>query len=125
MPKFVMTFNYSSGSWARMLKVADDRAAAVTALLEGLGGGLDRIFWGVETAVAIVIADLPDSVSATAAITAATETGAFKDVQVHEVLTQDQIHEVVTLASSVRGVYQPPGKTSVETELSLGGTPHP
>src|SRR5215472_15975586 len=114
MPKFVMTFSYSSGSWARMLKVADDRAAAVAALLEGLNGGLDRIYWGVETAVAIVIADLPDSVSATAAVTAATETGAFMDVQVHEVLTQDQIHDVVALASSVRGVFQPPGKSAVE-----------
>jgi hypothetical protein len=36
MPKFIMTFNYSSGTWARMLKVADDRVAAVTALLESL-----------------------------------------------------------------------------------------
>jgi uncharacterized protein with GYD domain len=117
MPKFVMTFSYSSASWARMLKVADDRAAAVAALMEGLNGKLERIYWGVETAVAIVIVELPDSVSATAAITAATETGAFKNVQVHEVLTQDQIRAVVELAASVRGIYEPPGKAAIETDL--------
>ena len=119
MPKFIMTFSYSSGSWARMLKVADDRVAAVSALLESLHGGLDAIYWGVETAQAYVIADLPDSVSATAAITAATETGAFKDVRVHEVLTQEQLRDVVALAKSAHGVYEPPGKAAIENELSF------
>ena len=56
--------------------------------------------------------------SATAAITAATETGAFKDVQVHEVLTQEQLRYVVALAQSAHGVYQPPGKAATENELS-------
>jgi hypothetical protein len=120
MAKFMMEFSYTSGSWARMLKVADDRAAAVAALLKHLRGSLDAIYWGVESAHAYVIADLPDSVSATAAITAATETGAFKDVQVHEVLTQDQIHDVVALAHSVKGVYQAPGSAAIETDSSIG-----
>jgi uncharacterized protein with GYD domain len=118
MSKFVMTFNYSSGSWARMLKVADDRAAAVSALLDHMDGRLDAIYWGVESAQAYVICDLPDSVSATAAVTAANETGAFKDVQVHEVLTQEQLRDVVALAQSAHGVYQPPGKAATENELS-------
>jgi hypothetical protein len=67
--------------------------------------------------VAVVIADLPDSLSATAAITAATETGAFRDVQIHEVLTHEQISDVVALAKSVQGVYQPPGRAAIETDL--------
>jgi uncharacterized protein with GYD domain len=119
MAKFMMFFNYSSGSWARMLKVADDRVAAVEALLEYLHGGLDAIYWGVETAQAVVIADLPDSVSATAAITAATETGAFKEVQVHEVLTQEQISDVVALARSAQGVFKPPGAAAIESDISI------
>jgi hypothetical protein len=38
MLKFMVTFNYSSASWARMLAVTDDRSSAVAALVETLGG---------------------------------------------------------------------------------------
>lgn len=123
MPKFVMTFTYSSGSWARMLKVADDRIKAVSALMEHLNGSLELMYWGVESAQAYVIADLPDSVSATAAVTAATETGAFKDVQVHEVLTQQQLRDVVTLAKSSGSFYHPPGTVEVEDEVDFLASP--
>ncbi|HYK26828.1 MAG TPA: GYD domain-containing protein [Streptosporangiaceae bacterium] len=121
MAKFLMTMSYSSGSWARMLKVADDRVAAVATLLEHLHGSLEGIYWGVETAHAYVIAELPDSLSATAAVTIATETGAFKDVQVHEVLTQEQIRDVVALAKSAEGIYRPPGAAAIENDGSLTG----
>jgi uncharacterized protein with GYD domain len=114
MPKFVIKFNHSSASWARMLTVADDRTAAVAALLEHLDGKLTAMYWEVEDAAAYVIGDLPDSLSAAAAITAATRTGAFKDVQVHQLLTQDQLREVIALAKSVEHVYRPPGVAVVE-----------
>jgi uncharacterized protein with GYD domain len=123
MPKFVMTFSYSSGSWARMLKVADDRVQAVSELMEHLNGSLELMYWGVESAQAYVIADLPDSVSATAAVTAATETGAFKDVQIHEVLTQQQLRDVVALAKSSSGFYHAPGSAAVEREVDFMASP--
>ena len=117
MLKFVMTFAYTSASWARMLKMPEDRAGAVAVLLEFLGGDLDSIYWGVENTSAHVIADLPDSVSAAAAVAAATRTGAFKDVQVHEVLTDEQLRDVVALARSTEGVYQPPGQATIERDI--------
>lgn len=117
MLKYVVVFVYSSASWARMLKVPEDRASAEAALLEHLGGSLDSIYWEVETASAYVIADLPDSVSAAAAITAATKTGAFKEVHVHEVLTRDQFREMVALARSTDQVYRPPGQAAVERDV--------
>lgn len=123
MPKFVMNFTYSSGSWARMLKVADDREQAVAGLMEHLHGSLEVMYWGVESAQAYVIANLPDSVSATAAVTAATETGAFKDVQVHEVLTQQQLRDVVALAKSSEGFYHAPGTAAIERDIDLLASP--
>jgi uncharacterized protein with GYD domain len=114
MPKFVIEMNYSTGSWARMLTVTDDRAAAVAALCEHLHGKLNEMFWEVENASAYVIADLPDSVSAAAAVTAATRTGAFREVKVHEVLTQDQLREVVALARTSKDVYRPPGTAAID-----------
>jgi uncharacterized protein with GYD domain len=112
--KFVIIMSYSSASWARMLKVPDDRASAVSHLMEYFHGSLEAIYWEVETASAFVLANLPDSVSAAAVITAATRTGAFTDVRVHEVLTQEQLRDVVALAQSSDKVYCPPGWTATE-----------
>jgi len=114
MPKYMVKFVYSSASWARMLAVTDDRTSAVAALLEHLGGKLETMYWEVEGAAAYVIGDLPDSLCAAAAITAATKTGGFKDVRVTQLLSQDQLREVVTLAKSSEGIYHPPGAAAVE-----------
>jgi len=114
MHKFVIRFIYTSASWARMLNVTDDRVATVAALLEHFEGRLESMYWEVETASSYVIADLPDSASAAAAILVATKTGAFKEVRVHEVLTQEQLHDVVNLARSAEEVYRPPGQAAVE-----------
>ena len=116
MPKFAMKFTYSSASWARMLTVADDRVSAVSELLQHLDGKLDEMYWEVEDTTAYVIGELPDAVSAAAAVTAATRTGAFKNVQVHQLLTQDQLREVVALAKSLEHVYRPPGAAAVERD---------
>jgi hypothetical protein len=115
--KFVIIFTYSSASWARMLKVPEDRVSAQAALMEHLHGKLEAIYWEVETASAYVIADLPDSVSAAAVIAAATKTGAFKQVHVHEVLTQDQLRDMIALARSSDDVYRPPGHAALEREV--------
>jgi uncharacterized protein with GYD domain len=109
MPKFMIQMVYSSASWARMLQHTDDRETAVAALIEHLDGKLESMFWEVENASAHVIGELPDSVSAAAVIMAATKTGAFKDVQVRQVLTQEQLRDVVALARSSENVFRPPG----------------
>lgn len=117
MLKFVIVFTYTSASWARMLKIPEDRASAEAALMEHLHGSLEAIYWEVETASAYVIADLPDSVSAAAVIAAATKTGAFKEIHVHEVLTQDQLRDMVALARSSEQVYRPPGQAATERDV--------
>jgi uncharacterized protein with GYD domain len=114
MLKFLMKFNYSNASWARMLTVADDRTSAVSALLEHLGGKFESMYWEVEETVAYVVGDLPDSICAAAAVTAAMRTGGFKEVQVFQLLTQDQIQEVVALARSAEGIYHAPGAAAIE-----------
>jgi len=116
MLKYLVVFVYSNASWARMIKVPEDRASAEAVMLEHLGGSLESIYWEVETASAYVIADLPDSVSAAAVITAATKTGAFKEVHVHEVLNQDQLRDMIALAQSTDRVYRAPGQAAIERD---------
>jgi hypothetical protein len=113
----MIKFTYSNASWARMLKVADDRTRAGRVLMESLGGSLERIDWDVQNCGAYAVAELPDSVTAAAVITAMARTGAFMSVEAHELLTQEQMHDVLTLARDVAQVYEPPGSAAVELDL--------
>jgi uncharacterized protein with GYD domain len=117
MPKFVAILTYSSASWARMLKLPEDRASVVAALMDHLHGSLEAIYWEVETTSAHAIVDLPDSVTAAALITAVTKTGAFREAHVHEVLTEDQLRDMVALAHSAGDVYRPPGHAAIDRDV--------
>jgi len=117
MLKFMIKFNYTNASWARMLLVTDDRSSAVAELLEGLGGKLESIHWEVEDAAAYVICYLPDSLSASAAIIASTRTGGFKDVEVSHLLSQDQLRAAIELAKHSAGMFHPLGAAAVERDI--------
>jgi hypothetical protein len=117
MSRFMIKFTYSSASWARMINVADDRTRAGRVLMESLGGSLERIDWDVQNCAAYAVADLPDSVTAAAVLTATARTGAFIGVEAHELLTQEQMHDVLMLARDAAQVYEPPGSAAVEPGL--------
>jgi GYD domain len=118
----MMTFTYSSASWARMISVADDRTRAGRVLAESLGGSLERIDWDVQHCGAYAIFELPDSVTAAAVLTARARTGAFTAVEAHELLTQEQLHDGLMLARDVARVYEPPGSAAAEPGLGRRGT---
>jgi hypothetical protein len=58
----------------------------------------------------LAIADFPDSVSASAVESAIFKTGAFTTVAGHELLTQRQISERLSLARDAARVYDAPGQ---------------
>lgn len=70
-----------------------------------------------ETASAYIIAELPDSVSAAAAITAATKDRRLQRSARARVLTRDQYRDMVALAQSSEKIYRPPGQAAVEREV--------
>jgi len=109
----MIRFKYTNGSWARMLKIADDREAAVRELLDSVGGSLEHMWWDVTTGSAYVIAQLPDAVTAAAVMTASAKTGGFSAVKAHEMLTQEQLRDALALARSCDGAFQPPGAAAV------------
>ena len=57
----------------------------------------------------ILIADVPDSVSAAALSIAVTSTGAVKNMRAHELLTRQQVSQTPQLAKDAQ-VYRPPGQ---------------
>jgi len=121
MCKYMIKFSYSSGSLARMVKVIDDRTTAVRILVESLGGSLDAMYWDVQKSSSYAIAELPDAVSAVAAISAAAKTGAFLSVEADELLTEDQIHDALVLAKDASSVYYAPGRAAIEADPHLQG----
>jgi uncharacterized protein with GYD domain len=110
--KFMIKFTYSSGSWARMITSPDDRTTAVRTMLEIVGGSLEQLYWDVESGSAYAIADLPDVLTSAAVMGAAYKTGAFRLVEVHELITSNQMQDVLLLARTASEVYHVPGESA-------------
>ena len=123
MGRFLIKVSYTSGSWARMIKNPDDRTTAVATLMESLGGSLDSLYWDVDSSMSYAIVDLPDSLSAVAVTLAVGNTGAFKGIESHELLTADRLREALTLAKDAARVYTVPGQSAVESDLLWSAAP--
>jgi uncharacterized protein with GYD domain len=110
MPKYITHMCYSTGSWARMINNPGDRHAALEHIVEALGGSFISLYWELGSQDSLLIADLPDSVSAGALTTVITKTGAFKAVDTHQLLTQKQLLEMLALAKDTADVFEVPGE---------------
>jgi len=101
-----------------MIRISEDRVKAVHKLLESLGGSLDGTYWEVSARSVHAIVNLPDSAAATTVAAVMTHTGAFKNVEAHEVLTQDQFNGVLEMADNVAQIYEPPGAAVLHDDSS-------
>lgn len=119
MGRFLIQATYTSGAWARMLKIADDRTTAVSDLMESVGGSLEVMYWDVERTTAFVIAYLPDSVAAAAVVTAVTQTGSFTSISAHELLDREQLQDALLLARDSSAVYRVPGQAVLEADGAI------
>ncbi len=110
MAKYALLFSYTSDAWARLIDNPSDRAAAARQMVDALGGTLECAYVMFGTHDGIVIADLPDSVSAAAISIAVTSAGTFKHVETHELFTQQQLGQALEKAKNLTQAYQPPGQ---------------
>jgi len=110
MARYAVFFTYSSETWGRMIGAPGDRAAALRQVLDSVGGSLDAMYWMFGDYDGMVIFDAPDSASAAAVSIAAGSSGAFKNLETHELFTQEQLGETLARAKSTTRVYQPPGQ---------------
>lgn len=115
MPKYIAVGSYSSGSWARLMHNMDDRTSVGRTLANSLGGSLESLYWEIGTRSVYALVDMPDSATMAAASAVLTQTGAFKNVDVHEVLTQDQLTDVLAVADDVSQLYRVPGQPTDAT----------
>lgn len=111
MPKYVSFVSWSSATWTRMIDHADDRIAEMRRVLESFGGTLESVYWlPLATHDLLLIADVPDTVTAAAVTFAVTSRGAERMIETYELLTVEQLSDALTMAADARRIYRPPGE---------------
>jgi uncharacterized protein with GYD domain len=108
MPKYALFFTYTSESWAAMVETPRDREAQARAVVEGAGGTMESVYWMYGPYDGICIFDAPDTIHGGAVSVAIGSTGSFKHLETHELLSQDQLTELLGAARECRQRYQPP-----------------
>lgn len=116
MPKYMFICSYSPGSWARLMRVSDDRISAANQLMEYLGGSLHEAYWEASGRAVYAIVDMPDSSAAAAATAVLTQSGAFRSVEANELLTQEQLNNVLQLADNASDAYKVPGHLLLDAD---------
>ena len=106
MPKYLYEVSYTPAGTAGVLRDGGTkRRAAAEALIAGLGGTLEAMYFALGENDAVAIVDMPDNVSAAAASLAAGSSGALNG-KLTVLLTPEEID-----AAAQRDVtYTPPGQ---------------
>jgi uncharacterized protein with GYD domain len=107
MPKYLIQGSYSAEGLKGLLEEGGgSRRAAVAQLVQNLGGTLEVFYYTFGEDDTLVIADLPDNVTATAISIAANASGAVK-VKITVLLTPEEIDE----ATKKTTFYRAPGQS--------------
>ncbi len=111
MAKYAVYFTYTSDSWERLVKNPEfDRAAAMRHLADSMGGTLESIYWMSGPYDGFNIIDVPDSVTAAALSVTLTSSGAFKHVETHELLSEQQMGQALEKGRDSTQVFRAPGQ---------------
>jgi uncharacterized protein with GYD domain len=113
MAKYLVLFSVTSETLRQFIENPEDRRAPASKLGELAGGKLDSYYWMFGQYDGLAIYDLPDSAAAGALSLAAASTGAFKQVETHELLAADDLVGVLQQAKTLRPGYRPPGRSPV------------
>jgi uncharacterized protein with GYD domain len=107
MPKFMFTGSYTQDSAAAIKKGGGSpRLAAARALAESVGGTLECFYFAFGEWDFVVIADLPNMVSAAALASAVSGSGAMERFETTVLLTPADMDA----ASGTSSTYSPPGQ---------------
>ncbi len=107
MAKFAIFFRFKGETIKALIERPSDRAAVVAKLCEGAGGRMDAYYLMFGEWDGFVIADLPDSRAAAATSLAVSSSGAFAQLQTHELMESSDVAGVLATAATL--TYTPPG----------------
>jgi len=90
MPNFLLQVAYSREGWEALVKNPQNRIEAITPAIERLGGKVKHGWFSFGEHDVVVIADMPDNISAAAIAMAFAAGGACKSVVTTPLLTTEE-----------------------------------
>jgi uncharacterized protein with GYD domain len=100
MAYYMHQVSFTPEAWAKMIREPQNRESAIRPMIEKLGGRLIGYWFAFGESDAVVITQMPDSVSAAAAALAATSGGAVKALKTTVLMSVDESMEAMRKAGS-------------------------
>jgi uncharacterized protein with GYD domain len=107
MARYLFQVTYTPEAWATQIKNPQNRVEIVRPAFEGLGGTIENAYFAFGEYDVVLIADMPDNVSAAAISLAINSGGALKAIKTTPLMTVEEALEAVRKAGTVQ--YRPPG----------------
>lgn len=108
MAHYLVQATYTAEAWAAQLKNPQNRREAAAPLAERLGGRIEAFYYAFGTADLVIIADVPDNVSAAAIALAITSTGAFTSYTTTPLMTVEEGMQAMRKAAELSPAYRSP-----------------
>lgn len=106
MAYYMFQAAFTAEAWGKMVKSPQDRREAIRPMVEKLGGKLIDYWISFGEYDAVVIAQVPNNVSAAAMSMAAAAGGTVKGIKTTPLMTMDEAMEAMGKAGGAG--YQPP-----------------
>jgi len=109
MAKYLVLGGYTTEAWAKMIDNPGDRTAAVTKVLEGLGGKLESFYWSFGDDDFLGIIEVPDDMAAAAFSVAVGSTGSLRNLRTIKLISLGDGAKMLEKAKAAKAAYAPPG----------------
>ena len=100
MAQFLVEVGYTSEAWATLVKTPQDRSQIVQTAVQNLGGRIERVWLSFGEYDAVVIVDMPDTISVAAFSMAVAAGGSCRSVKTTPLLTALEGIEAMKRAAS-------------------------
>ncbi len=108
MSRYLIQYTYTADTWAHMVHHPQNREEVARHVFEQAGGKLLDFYFSFGENDVVVIVDLPDDVSAAAAVMAVNSSGAFRKTNITQLLTVDEAVAAMEKAKLIASDYTPP-----------------
>jgi uncharacterized protein with GYD domain len=108
MARYLFQASYTSEAWAAQVSNPQNRVDAIRPVIERLGGRLECAYLSFGDYDVVVIAEMPDHISAAAFSLAASAGGGVKAVKTTPLMTVEEGIEAMKKAAGAG--YRPPGR---------------
>ena len=109
MAKYAVLGGYSAEAWSKMIDNPGDRTAAITKVVQGLGGKLESFYWSFGDDDFLGIIEAPDDIAAAAFSVAVGSSGTLRNLRTIKLISLDDGRKMLDKAKAAKAAYAPPG----------------